>query len=407
MKKNLLLLSLLAVTTGAMAQNIQDQKVTFKYTQLPQVNINDGTKQYSVSVMMNYLQRNADSLSAYEIEKQRYIKEIEQAMEFWNTQRATNDKAYYTQMMNYENQVNAGTPNVQQPVRPPQTPFTFNKPAPKKPFTLKEVNPQSIMSGIKIEGMKQVPDYGVKVILSWDGFERGIIRENKKGTGPTTRYTFDILYRHPVSIRVEVPGKGIVVNERINETEGFRNYTTPEFKTKAEFQIWWIDNQEKFWNERQDAVVMENVNVINGYLTNKFGYPVRTYAAELYTVKSKEYDYSDYLKAYQLAQDGMMMLQYADKFEAAKAKMNEAVAIWNKALQESNVTDRKARVDKNVTAATYVNLTYAYLWMNDFSNAEMSANKTLNIDVGKYNRDTRPLLVFIKDQQQRYNENNH
>lgn len=385
------------------AQNMQDQKITVKYKQLPLVNINDGSYMYSVAVEMPYLQKNQDSLAFYELSKQNYLAEVQSALENWRLQQNGNgDRAYWAQMANYENQVNAGVTNAQIPQLAPKLPFTFNKPYPKAPFLLKEINGSSIAAGIKIDGFTQSQSAPVKITLVWNGFEKGIIKENKTGTGPTTKYRYDILYRHRVSIKVEVPGKGLVINEAVAEAEEFKKFTTSEYKTKADFKLWWLDNEQTFWNQRQDEIVMQHVAVINSWLNEKAGYPKKQRTIEIYTVKSKDYDYGDYLQAYTAAQDGLLKVEYGEsKTAEVNQKLQEAINIWNTALLSSDLNNKKARIDRTVTAATYINLAQAYCWMGDYINCEINCNKALGVDVGKYNREARPLLEFVRIQKQR------
>ncbi|MFI5204686.1 MAG: tetratricopeptide repeat protein [Flavobacteriales bacterium] len=402
--KKIILIALLFVSV-AHAQNINRQSVSFKYTRLPMVPINDGSLQYSVDVQMTYLQRSLDSAAWYDQQKKNYLSQMESALDQWNVQRDNAQRAYYTQQSQYETQVNSGNTTAVAPVAPQYFPFTYNVPWPKKPMVLKEINPASVTASVAILGMKQSAGYPVKITLTWEGFEKGVIKEEKTGTGPTTRYKFVIMFRHPVSCKAEFPGKGIVLNERIQNTQEFLYFRTQEFKTKGEFQLWWLDNQEKFWQERQDQAVLANVSGINGFLNDKFGYVEQTRKTDLFTIKSKDFDYSDYQKAFLAAQDGMAAIQYKDKQSTVTTKLQEAAAIYNKALTESDLNNRKARIDKHVTAATYVNLAEVYLWLGDFANAEITISKAENIDIGKYNRECRELKALLADRKVRAQAN--
>lgn len=406
MQKSLAALLFLFPLVG-FSQNMQDQKVTIKYKQLPLVNINDGSSMYAVAVETPYLQKNQDSLAFYELSKQNYLNEVQASLETWRQQQSGNgDRAYWAQMANYENQVNAGVTNAVMPQPAPKAPFTFSKPYPKAPFLLKEINSSSIMAGIKIDGMTQSASAPVKITLVWNGFEKGMIKENKTGTGPTTKYKYDILYRHRVNIKVEVPGKGLVINESLVETDEYKKFTTNEYKTKGDFKLWWFDNEKTFWEQRQDEIVMQHVAVINTYLNEKVGYPNKQRTIEIYTVKSKDFDYGDYLNAYTTAQDGFLKVEYgAAKDAEVKQKLQAAISIWETALKESNINDKKARIDRTVTAATYINMAQAYCWMGDYVNCELNCNKALGVDVGKYNREARPLLEFVRNQKQRAEAN--
>lgn len=405
MQKSLLTLIFL-LPVLSFSQNIQDQKVTVKYKQPSQVNINDGSLSYTVVVETPFLQKNQDSMALYELQKMNYLKEMESALEVWRMQNNGGDRNYWAQMANYENQVNAGVQGLQPPVMGAGNPFVFNKPYPKKPFLLKELDANSITAGIRIDGLKQNAGAQTKVILTWNGFEKGAIKENKSGTGPTTKYKYEIQFRHRVSLKIEVPGKGIVVNENIPMTEGFKSWTSAEYKTKGDFKLWWIDNEATFWDQRQSEMVMQHVSVINAYLTERVGYPNKQSSFEIYTVKSnKEYNYTDMTNAYTIAQDGFVKVEYTDKRSEVNQKLQQAIDAWNVILKESNIDDRKSRIDRHVTSCIYINMAYAYLWMEDFSNCEVHANKALGLGVNKYERDARRIIEFCRDLKQRVEAN--
>lgn len=403
--KKLLLVGGIAISTLAGAQNIQEQDVTFKYTQLPSVPINDGTNQYMLTVSMNYLSRNDDSLKAFETRKEMWQTELNAALDIWEQDIVKADKQYYSSMMIYENQVALGNTAAVKPVKQPTPPIPFLKPRPKAPMVLTEINTAGINAGIKIEGLNMVPTADVKIELVYEGFEKGVPKLMQTGTAPNIKYYYMVSYRHPVTLKIDYPGKGLIVNERIPACEGFMSSKTPEYKTQAELEMYWMENEKVFWDDRQNKAPIETVNGINNYLNEKFGYPVKSRRCEIRTVKTnKDHDYSDFLTGYQAFQDGALMLQYKDKKKDALNNLQKAIDVWEKALTESDINDRKARIDKNVTSALYVNLMEAYLWMDDFSNAEIYGNKAIGMS-NKYGRDAQDRMPLVRDMKMRYNAN--
>lgn len=398
--KKITTLLFLAMTVLTQAQNIQDQKVTFKYTQLPLVNINDGSLSYQVEVQQAFLQKNEDSLRNYEMRKQAYASQVEAALQIWEQEKLRADKMHLANMMVWEKQIAAGQVGAQKPIQPPYAAPVLPQ-RPVKPFIVQEVNANSISASVKIDGFTMNAASGTKIILVFDGFEKGQIKETVKGNPPAQKYSYQVQYRHPVTLKIEVAGKGLVVNERIPGTDQFRTHSTKEFDTRAEYQMWWMENEELFWNERQSQIIYDLTTQINNYLNEQYGFPVKNYTAEINTVKSKDYDYSDYLKAYQEASAALQMVNFPNKTADTQAKLRSAIAIWNEALKESDITNRKARIDRQVTAATYVNLCEAYIWLMDYDNAEMAANQALTVSVNKYDRDARRQLAFIQEQRKR------
>ena len=68
----------------------------------------------------------------------------------------------------------------------------------------------------------------------------------------------------------------------------------------------------------------------------------------------------------------------------ATGKINKSIGIWLDLLKESNPADNKSRINKKATALLYANLAEAYLWIDDFENADLYANKGITIGVLKY-----------------------
>jgi hypothetical protein len=402
--KRILLSLLVAGTLQAQAQNILDNKVTIKYTQNSNLKIHDGSKTFALDVQMNYTQRNADSLKAYETAKAAYLSQLEIAVDAFEQQKAKIDQQHLQNLVTWEQQVAAGNTAAQQPVKQPYPAF-LPPTRPKKPFLIQEITPASIIAATRVEGLNQSATSTTKVTLVFEGFEKGMVKQEAKGTGTSTRYEWVIQYRHPVTLKIEIPGKGLIVNQRIPSTESFRSFRTKEFKSINEFNLWWSQNEELTWEDRQKQVVFENMESINSFMTSNYGYPVMVRRVELYSAKSKDFDYSDVQKAFSTMESGMLLLAYPEKFNECRNKLSDAVMQYLNILKESDPTNKKARIDNVVTSAIYINLAECYLWMNDFINAEVYANKAITLGINKYERDGKALLGLIREQSMRYSAN--
>ena len=51
-------------------------------------------------------------------------------------------------------------------------------------------------------------------------------------------------------------------------------------------------------------------------------------------------------------------------------KWSSAIVVWNKALEELDLTDKKARINNKIGAALYINFCLAYRLINEFNNAD-------------------------------------
>lgn len=95
-------------------------------------------------------------------------------------------------------------------------------------------------------------------------------------------------------------------------------------------------------------------------------------------------------------------------YETRKETMKKAIAIWEKALEQANFEDKKARIDSKVGRHLYYNLAQAYLWMNDFDKAREYAQGRKK-DVGSWDKNflsgIAELSALIDDRAKRQEAN--
>ena len=63
------------------------------------------------------------------------------------------------------------------------------------------------------------------------------------------------------------------------------------------------------------------------------------------------------------------------------------------------------RVNDKVTAVTRLNLAEAYIWINDYSNAELQLDKTRFLDLNKFTRLAAKQKGLVDDQKARFEAN--
>jgi len=67
---------------------------------------------------------------------------------------------------------------------------------------------------------------------------------------------------------------------------------------------------------------------------------------------------------------------------AAEPLINEAISIWQKALEESNITDKKARINEEITIGLYYNIGIANAWLNKFDTCREWFDKAAKVKDG-------------------------
>jgi len=398
--KLLLLLVLGSFTIGASAQNIKDQKVTYSYIQLPSKPFKSGTEEFSVTVTQDFDQRNEDSVVWYEARLAKVREERNAAMKIWNDSKGDIDKAYYAAMSNHEQQVALGSTTSIKPPNPVygSCPCT---PDPSEPFKTSDIPTSAIEEMVQIPMMTR-SENGAKITIGFQGFDKGPIKESKSSTG---EYTYSISYRHPIHVKIEDKDGSVIIDKLLPGSTGYTAKSTQKFKTSYDFKIWWMDNEETFWAQRQKDVINKVISNLNNMLAEDIGFPTRTRKIEIYTAKDKNHDYSDVLQAYQSLQDGLLQLSSDRDKDAAIEYLGTAVSQYQAILGQSDTRDKKARVNKKVTAAMYCNIAECFMWMDDYSQAELHLNKAANLGIGKYKRHGNNMKPFLHKQKKRFGAN--
>jgi len=110
---------------------------------------------------------------------------------------------------------------------------------------------------------------------------------------------------------------------------------------------------------------------------------------EVHYPKAKDIDYSDLKEAAEIAAKGYEMLKGKSGDAAGNAKLAEAIVIWDKALEESAVENKEARINKKVTLAIMENKARAYGYMMEFEKALKTINDELKLEGNFSNNKTQ------------------
>jgi hypothetical protein len=355
--------------------------------------------QFSASVVQNFDQRNEDSLQWYDQRLEQVRLERKAAMDLWNEDKKKIEKSYWAAMSAYEAQVDSGSTTAAKPLEPFYGSCPCN-PDPKKPFLTNDISVDAIAGMVKIPGF-QSAEGGAKITIGFQGFDKGTM---KKG-GAAGAITYAIQYKHPIHVKIEDTDGTIVMDKILPSSTGFQTTTSPKFKNDWDFKAWWIDNEETFWAERQIDIINTVIGKLNAMLADDIGFAVKSRTSEFYTVKGKNYDYTDLLEAFQSAQDGLLQLGSDVEKNSALEYLGTAVVQYEAIIAQSDINDKKAKISKKVTAAMFCNIAECYLWMDDFSKAELYLNKAANLGVGKYKRHGNSLKPFLLNQKKRFSAN--
>lgn len=403
--KRILLASAIALSGSvSFGQNINDHKISFNYIQLPLLKIDTQYDNYSVKVEHAYRQANEDSTVMFDARKNVAMEMFMQANERYHHERDSIERIHLAQMSAWEQKVNAGTTNpdgtqLAQPVAPMYpAPPTMDPVV--QPMTHSEFQENIAMDRINLQGYTK-GDGEVEVTIIIHPIRSYRIVESKKGSGASTKYEYTARYVMPIGLRVANPSQGIMMETLLYENE--RTYNMPSQKSKYDHELYMKDNRETLFRQIETAGRNSAISQLNDHLNNHFGFVERTRSAEIYSVKSfKGYDYTDVTNAFTQTTLALQAVGSDRDRSGAISQIDAAIGATETILAESNIGDKKSRINDKITAMLQCNLAELYMWKADFNKCDGLANLALNSGEGKAKRHIRDEIGFYKDQRNRW-----
>jgi hypothetical protein len=385
----------LLLSAAAQAQSIDPQKVTFEYLRLPLVAVPAGAHSFQSEVVLRYVdavkQQKADQAQAVVDAKTK----------------AEKDKADYKSQ-------SLGTKAFNRLVLDERKPGEAVIPA--ADYTAQVYDAKSLATGINVSGMQRAQAEGdLRVTVGLEGFTQGPITplaiqgsQTKIGNtnlGDGIKHAYEVSYKSPITVKVTAKDGTVLLDETVEATNEYVKAKTESFATEDGLNKFWKNNQTTFMRQLDENQMKANMKLVTEYLDSKFGQRPITRNTSIVVVTDKKVNYDEYPQAYEKALMGYKMLADPSRNADAQKQIGEAVALWNKALAESNPKDKKARIDEKVTAATLFNAAEANLWMNNFDEAERLLAKLKLMDISRYNELAKELTVVVQDQRTRFNAN--
>jgi hypothetical protein len=376
MKKTFTLaLSLLTVCLSA--QNIDYANAKVDYTRLPLTPMNKSIANYQVLVIADYVQKIEQQKAAYAAASAKAETEYQkEAKKYW-VQRKTDSIAYENNLnvwFRLTPQQQAVTPRPQ--LAPPSPPAKNLAP---EPVYEKTFNTDLLATtAIRLEGFARLPEKALIIQLNLTGFESEEAKPStkkiqvKRADGKmvdSTVYVYSFNYRHIIKTKLIQPDGKFLIDEAFGPSLNFSNYTSKTFFTAAEADNFWKASKAQETATIQESIVNDNLKLINDQLNSNYGYvPVSRNIMIAWVNEKKNYD--DFKEALNNAKNGYAVIGKKETQAQGEEYLRKAIAGWEKALAESNPKNRKARVDEDVTESLLMNLSEAYVWLNDFTKAQ-------------------------------------
>jgi hypothetical protein len=369
------------ISFPCLGQTVKDYKVPFQYIQLPLKPFVESVSTYNVVIINDFQQANEDTLKAYDSRLAIAEKEQENLLEIWNNDRLRIDRMYLSEMSVWEKAVNLGNITLAEPVKNPYPEYPFLKEV-SLPILSENIAEDYCNQKINLAGYNKGAA-GVVITITHHGLQASRISKKITGSGAQKRYKYTAHFKMPVDVKIEAPIQGLIYTKTFYSNEITELIRAD--KSQYDYQLWWIDNKDKYWNGLQTRFFNNILNDLNNHINSTYGFPVKSNQNEIYVIKKyKKHSYSEFIDAMTYAKIGYK--DFVNDVDKVKAKENiyKAIEIWEIQLEQSDFSDNKSRINKKSTALLCANLAEAYLWIDEYEKAELYINKAITIGVLKY-----------------------
>ena len=392
----------IALAFNSFAQSVKEEKITYTYTKLPSHPVQPKPTAYTSSVTAAYEEENQKLMGQYEADKAQAEADYQRDLaDLPNKQKAADDK--YEREMNAWNEKSTASKIIEKqvlnennkPVRD-NVPQPYRRNIPMPAIKTAYDNNSLASTYLFIDGLQKGAANALNYTVTLQGFESTpskVLSEvkqevtRKDGVSTTrnvTYYHIEFTYRHTMSFRVTNAINQEIYAAAPAEFTEFKLYKGAATKTQPSTDISAVVKQ------MEDKCLQENLKAINHMVNDRIGFERTEKTFDLCFVKSKNESHNDILDAFNAANLGFKMLGTNEA--QGSMKLNEAIDIWNKALEESDIANKKARIDKDITVAIYFNLLEAYYALRNTTAADEILKTMGRMDIS--NRDKKQLEAY-------------
>ena len=404
MKKTYLLVAATLMASTAFAQRMKKERLNVKYIQPPTIHLEDGMGFHS-DVILDYKAEIDAELAAAE-------EEYQQALAEYPEKEAAAKAAHDELVANYERDLEEWNSKgslgkiIEKKVlenskpQPPRPYYPPAKPIKRQVTHQKLFNESQLASTYcRVEGLDEDAN-GVAIEVHLFGFENddpvAEKKEFKEYDSKTKQETTVIKsqwvfnYRHSMTLRVVHPNGSIIMDEVPNSISDFK-----KFESGLEKRSYPSSNANTYIERLQSSSVENNLKTIQWLINDKLGTTEQARDIEVVYVNNKKGDYSDLENAMFDAKEGYGMLM--SRPEEAKEKIRNAIQAWETALDEGDMDDKKARINKKVIPDLYNNVILAAILVEDFDKADDHYSATLRLDFANRDENNLKELKLLND----------
>jgi hypothetical protein len=378
-------------------QSVKSEDITYTYVKLPTNPISPKVDNYYSVITSSAEGENAKLMAQFEADKARAEADYQRELADYPAKVKAADDKFAKEMEVYnakstatkviEKQLlNENTKPVKDYVAQPYR-RTISQPALKSSYDY----PSLAATYLVLDGFTKAQVNALSYSVNIEGFENSqpaiksevkdevSVKDGVRTTYKVTYYWIEFTYRMPMSVRVSGLNNQEIFYVAPAELSAFKTYKSTSSKTSpsADFSM--------LVKSTEENLLKENLKFINHLVNDRIGYEVTSRATSLDYVKSKNDAHADVMEAYNNATIGLKTLTTNETL--AKQKLTAAVDAFKVILTESDVYDKKARIDKDVTIAVYFDLLECYFALRNTTDAEAALKTLGQLDLS--NRDKK------------------
>jgi hypothetical protein len=155
----------------------------------------------------------------------------------------------------------------------------------------------------------------------------------------------------------------------------------------------------------EEAIVQNNLEFIRNLINDKMGFKKQPRTIELYYVNDKKGEYNDLTEGYNVMTSGLNALFEGP--EAAKGQLEQAISLFESALDEADMNNKKARINTKVALPMHFNLLECYFATSNMEKATSLLSSLNSLSLNKKEREQKQELEsLITDTKNRIEANN-
>jgi hypothetical protein len=399
-KNKFFLLSLALISfQSVFAQNTKSERIEYTYIQLPLNPLASDIKNYQSTIFAVYEAENKKKTDEYNAELAAADAEYQREQAAYPAKVKAAEDRYAQEMSDWQKKslaekvvekqlLNENNKPVKQIPSPPYK-RSVSQPKLKSSYDY----PVLASTSLQLDGYSNVNENAVRIDVTLYGFEYTPPRQvtetknivtSANGTTSTRQvpyYHVEFTYRHTMSVRVSSPNGTELFVLSPQEMNSYKTYKSAESTTSVSY------SEEQLVKTYEEKILQENLKLISELVNDRIGFKRALRKTELHYVKSKDETYSDLMNAYNDASSGIKVL--VDDVTSSQTKLQHAIALWEEALKESEPTNKKARIDKEVTIIICFNLLEAYFALSNVEYGEAIIQKMGSLSISNNERKTK------------------